>query len=170
MAVNQNQALFSLLGTMYGGDGRSTFGLPDCRGRSFMGYNPSSPVYQRTIIGEVGGREDVTLDIAHMPSHHHDAEFYLNPSSGVSVMVVDDAADNRSPNGNYLASGRDSSDQRVKLYSTSAPTAGLGGVELSVSGTVTVDNRGGSVPFSILPPFQAMNYVISLQGIFPPRS
>ncbi|MEO0509779.1 MAG: tail fiber protein [Verrucomicrobiota bacterium] len=170
LPITQNTALFSLVGTMYGGDGRSTFGLPDGKGRVFTGYNPNFAPYERTIIGEIGGYENVQLNQLHLPVHKHTASFTKDPASYARINTYDDAAGDLSPNGNVLASARDSSDQRVKAYSSATPNATLGGVDLSIEASVSTQANGGSQSFQCLAPFQSMNYVIALDGVYPPRS
>lgn len=141
LPIAQNSALFSLLGTIYGGDGRTTFGLPDLRGRVslHMGQGPGLSSRQ---IGEKGGSESNTLNVSQMPSHNHSAN------------AVAEAADNSKPEGNSLASSPSYKDQ--------APDA--------VLRSTTVGNTGGGQAVNNMEPFLVINWCIALQGIYPSRS
>lgn len=173
MAINTNSALFSLLGTTYGGNGQQTFGLPNLQGRVPVGQGqlPGGNFY---ALGETSGAESVTLTSNQMPTHIHPATF--TPSGTLGVEVAVNATAN---NATTDAPGSDVQLADVFPNSTRiyAPTGGtqvpLGGVSAQldgeVSGTVAIGTTGGSQPFPILQPFQVLNYVIALQGIFPPR-
>lgn len=148
MAINQNQALFSLLGTTYGGNGIQTFQLPDLRGRVPVhpGQGPGLPNY---ILGEVAGTETITLLSNQLPSHTH-------------PLKVNNAAPNAvSPNGAALAQSPMISGNAAMVYSASSSTT------LAAN---AVANAGGNQPLSILQPFSVLNYSIALQGIFPTRN
>ena len=144
MAIAQNTALFSLLGTTYGGDGRVTFALPDLRGRVPVGMGSGPGLTPRTM-GEVSGEESVTLTIQQMPAHNHTAE--ASSTAGNTV----------SPAGAYWAPG-----PRMLLYSTATSLAPMSPLALG--------NAGGNLPHDNLKPYLTLNYIIWLQGIFPPRS
>jgi microcystin-dependent protein len=143
MSINQNTALFSLLGTTYGGNGQTTFALPDMRGRVpvHVGQGPGLSPY---VQGQEGGSEAVTLSVNQMPTHTH--------ALGASA----EEASAPSPNGNILATKA-----RVPLYNAGFPDA--------VMSPNAIGAAGGSQPFSILQPYQTMNCIIALQGIFPSR-
>lgn len=153
LAISSNTALFSLLGTAYGGNGQTTFGLPNLGGRAALGagQSPGTSNYQ---IGEAAGSETVTLTTAQMPMHVHSA-------IGITATLpVGGAADSSDPNGAYPATTL--SDNYV-----SVPTGGSAMGPISVSGTTSV--AGGSQPFSIQQPYLVLNYSIAVQGIFPSR-
>lgn len=163
LPIAQNSALFSILGTMYGGDGRTTFGLPDLRGRvpvgsKTMGTGPGlSPNYQQGIKG---GSETNTLTISQMPSHNH----------GVTVKVADQKAETHRAGGNPLAKNAldvQNNNQTIEMYAENANATYNDGNQLS---GVTESHTGGGQAVNNLQPFQAINYVIALQGLFPPRS
>ena len=170
--ISQNQALFSLLGTNYGGDGRTTFGLPNLQGRFPLGYGVANGVtYQ---LGQTGGNASVTLTPANLPAHTHPATFTPG-SSSVTVQVSTNTAGGAlapSASNNYLGGTGPTSGQGQAAVWTNALTAPvpLGGVAGNVSGTVTVSpSPAPTAVVSTLPPYQVLNYIIAVQGIYPSR-
>ena len=155
LSIASNTALFSLLGTMYGGNGQTTFNLPDLQGRMPIGQGqgPGLPFYS---MGQVGGAVQTTLTTANMPAHNH-------PAAGITVNmpVSTGGGDASSPQGAFLA------DVGTEVYS-SVNTQGANYGPLSVSGATAP--AGGSMPFSIVNPYLVMNYSIATQGIFPSRN
>jgi len=150
LSISQNTALFSLLGTTYGGNGQTTFALPDLRGRVPVGtgQGPGLPNY---TLGEVSGTPTTTILITNMPAHNHTATTNVGVSSANTT--------SEEPAGNVLASQADN------FYAPASSVNGsLGGV------TTTVALNGGSQPINIMQPYLAMNYVICLQGIYPSRN
>jgi microcystin-dependent protein len=152
LQIAQNTALFSILGTTYGGDGRITFGLPDLRSRVPMHAGTGPGLSPRTL-GQRGGQENVTLTAAELPSHNHLASGTQN--------VLDGAGDSSNPAGRVPAQL-----VRETAYSASSANAQL----LADSVDVTVQNAGGSQPHDNMPPYQVINFIIALEGIFPSRS
>ncbi|MFN3202076.1 MAG: phage tail protein [Bradymonadia bacterium] len=146
LAINSNQALFAILGTTYGGDGRTTFGLPDLRGR-FPMHPGNGPGLSPRQLGARSGQETVTLNVTQIPSHNHNA----------TLEVSNTAADDHQPAGNYL--GAASADVYTQTRS---------GNESLNSGATT--NTGGNQPHDNMPPWQTVNFIIALQGVFPSRS
>jgi microcystin-dependent protein len=142
MPISQFTALFSLLGTFYGGDGKSNFALPDLRGRvaTFYGQGPG---LQSHVIGEASGEETHTLLAAEMPAHSH--VFNAETADGA---VAD-------PTNNFIAISAG------KVYSSSAPIA--------LSDPRVTSSAGGNQPHNNLMPYLTLNYCIALQGVFPPR-
>lgn len=151
LQIAQNQALFSLLGTTYGGDGRTTFGLPDLRGRVPVSFGkaPGQPAY---ALGQKGGEEAITLTPGQIPAHRH----ALQAASGRS------GAPTGTP-GPDVAFG---------------PAAGAGvtpyvpapsGVPATLAAGA-VASAGGGQPHDNMMPTAVMNYCIALEGIYPPRS
>lgn len=145
LAISSNDALFSLLGTTYGGDGRTTFGLPDLRGRVNIG-DGDGPGLTSHRWGQQGGSERVTLTQANVPSHVHAIE--LKASSG--------GADTNDPTNAVLAN-------TVSFTALGAPSINLN------SGTVTTTATGGSQQFDIRQPYLAIQQCIALFGIYPSR-
>ncbi len=161
MQVSQHTALFSLVGTTYGGDGRNTFGLPDLRGRApvHMGTGPGlSP----KDIGDRGGLEIVTLQVSQMPLHNHDAS-----SSGFTARMLcnNGPATKDTPVNNTLAEL-----DRSNQYTDQAPNAQMAAGTVQIDGAVTIANNGGSQPHLNMPPYLTLNFSIALLGLFPSRS
>lgn len=161
LGIAQNQALFSLLGTVYGGNGQTTFGLPDLRGRAGlnMGQGPGLSMYN---IGQISGAENTTLTTANMPMHNHPA----TASVGVQVAgTASNPANTPSASNSFLgASGGGPGNATIWSDTLNAPVA-MGGA----SGTVQVGMAGNSQPFSLLNPYLVLNFCVALQGIFPSR-
>ena len=141
LPIAQNTALFSILGTTYGGDGRTTFALPDLRGRFPLAPGQGPGLSYRNL-GEVAGVESVTLLSSEMPAHSH------------QLGAVDAAGTTSSPAGAVQAAGRN-------FYATGAPDASLA--------AATISAAGGSQPHTNMPPYLGINYIICVQGIFPSR-
>lgn len=150
LPVNQYQALFAVLGTIYGGDGKTIFKLPDLRGRVPVGMG-TGPGLSKYVEGQYGGNEAVTLTTAQIPSHTHD--FSLNGNSA--------AGNKTSPIGNYPATINDNNQQwGLSGYSDTSSGVMHGGTS-----TVT----GGNQAHSNLQPYLSINFIIALNGIFPTR-
>lgn len=145
LPINQNQGLFSLLGTTYGGDGRVNFALPDLRGR--VPFHTGSG----HILGERGGQEVHTLTISEMPAHFHT----LTNANNAAVGATNNALQS-SPVGNYWANAGKT------IYSTAAPNDSMA--------PSTVSNVGGSQPHENRSPFLTLSFCIALQGIFPSQT
>lgn len=133
LPINQNQALFSILGTTYGGDGRQTFGLPNLQGRSPM------HVGNGIVLGELGGETTHTLNISELPAHTH--------------VPVGSSATPSAPSagGNLWA-------QIQNHYNPAANTA---------MSPACITATGGNQPHENMSPYLVLNFIISLQGIFP---
>ena len=153
LAISQNTALFSILGTTFGGDGRTTFALPDLRGRAPIGEG-NGPGLSDIRLGQKGGAQTHTLNVTEMPSHAHAATASVKPKASGSA-----AGDDDSPANAYLGQN--------EIYTSNA--AGL--VDMGAAdATVTISNAGGNQPFSIQNPYLGLTALICLQGLFPPRS
>lgn len=161
MAIQQNNALFSVLGTTYGGDGRTTFALPELRGRVPV-HAGSGPGLTPRPLGQKAGTETNTLSVAQLPSHSHTAQL----KGKVRIPASDDSANADFPTNNYMATTSSGS----KAY-RSSPGTGIYMADPDISGlSVTVDAVGGGQAVNNMPPFQTVNYIICLQGSFPSRS
>ena len=154
LAISQNSALFSLLGTNFGGDGQQTFGLPDLRGRVPMhwGQGPGLSTYN---IGQTGGTETVTLLTSQIPAHSH----AVNANS--NVPTTGNPANSNFSGGPLTGSGPNAS--QLKLYTNQPPNG-------AVFNANTIGAAGGSQPHPNIQPFQCITFVIALQGIFPSRN
>lgn len=137
LQINNNEVLYSLLGTIYGGDGQTTFGLPDLRGR--VPIHPGQGSYP---LGQVGGTETVTLTGQNLPSHTHRAN--AHPGNGT-------AAD---PTNRFWAGNND-----FRCYSDVAPNTNFAAGAVGVS--------GGSQPHDNMMPFVTVSYIIAVEGIYP---
>ena len=151
LPIAQNTALFSILGTTYGGNGQTTFALPDLRGRVPVGQG-QGPGLSPYELGEVTGVENVSLIATQMPAHNH------------LVQVSAGQADSATANNNYLAvaNGNFSGDAVTVNTYNGAPGGTLGGNSISIA--------GGSQPHDNIQPSLGMNYIIALEGIFPSRN
>lgn len=143
LAISSNEALFSLVGTIYGGDGRTTFGLPDLRGRVAM-HAGNGPGLTTRRLGEKSGVEQVILNLNQIPSHNH------NVSVGVST-----------------ATGEESDPTTILSSHAGAFNEDPSGANL---GGVNQVNAGGNQPHTNLQPYLCVNYIIALVGIYPSRS
>ncbi len=148
LSVASNGALFSLLGTVYGGDGRTTFGLPDLRGRLPL-HQGSGPGLTTRNIGSKVGAETAGIVEAQMPSHTHQLE-------GTTEQADPDAAGGGDPTGKVLAFAS------TNIYSAVAPDS-----DFDAS---AVSNTGDGVKHSNIMPFLCVNFIIALTGIFPSRN
>lgn len=146
LPISQNAALFSLIGTFYGGNGQSTFGLPDLRSRTPYGMGTTTPPTQ---IGEMGGVENVTLLVTQMPAHNH-------------LMQVSNSLADLADAQNDVFAGASHQGAAINGY-LPAP----GNVVLALP---TISNAGGSQPHANIQPFETVNFCIATSGIFPPRS
>jgi len=165
--INGNEALFSLLGTTYGGDGRSTFGLPDLRSRTPVGTGTGQGLTE-VPLGFQRGAEQRTLTLATLPTHSHNATF--DPSGGAGLQASTAGGESASPGSNsYLGKvAIKGMGTPPNLYTTDdSELISIQG--LSAAGTVSVEATGGSKPFSIIPPQLGLLYCIATTGMFPPR-
>ncbi len=144
LAVSQNDALFSLLGTIYGGDGRTTFGLPDLRGRIPI-HAGSGPGLSPRRLGAKGGAEKVTLTVNQLPSHTHSERASNSPGTSSSPA-------NNTLSNNLTAETFTTDISRVNMSSSA------------------ITNTGGSRSHTNLQPFLCVHFIIALVGIYPSRN
>ena len=152
LPISQNTALFSLLGTTYGGDGRATFGLPDLRGMTPIhpGQGPGGSQY---FLGESGGTETVGLLLSEMPSHTH------------TVIATTAKGTTDQPSPNLLGEGQ---------YSNQTTTGALNYYVAATTPLVQMSPfatglAGSTLPHNNMMPYLTLNFCIALQGVFPPR-
>ena len=148
LSIAQNSALFSLIGTYYGGNGTTNFALPDLRGRAPM-HRGSGPGLSPRTVGEVLGIEYNVLTTDQMPNHTHGAHLACATTEG----------DRSDPTGAFVA----------RTEEPMQPYAGSGGATMA-AGSVQIDPAGGVQPVYNMPPSLVMNFVIALVGIYPSRS
>ena len=142
LAVSQYDALFSLFGTIYGGDGRSTFGLPDMRGRIPL-HQGTGPGLSNRRQGQKSGAERETLSVNHLPTHNHGG-----------VRAVTDSANDLNPNGKMLAQAA------TDIY--------VDDTQVNMNAEA-VTNTGSSQPHDNIQPFICVNFIVALFGIYPSR-
>ncbi len=147
MSISQNTALFSLLGTTYGGNGTSTFALPNLQGSAPM-HSGQGPGLSLHDLGETGGEQTVTLLDSEMPAHTHEAQAYAG-------------AGGQGPAGNAWA---DPNQRGISAY---APNSANNPVLMSPN---SVSVNGGSQPHNNMMPYLGLTFIIALQGIYPPRT
>jgi len=152
LAISQNTALFSLLGTTYGGNGQTTFALPDFRGRVAVGTG-NGPGLPSMTLGQVGGEPTHTLITTEMPAHNHTVAIGANNAA---------LASQSNPANNVLGAGQVPGGQSINMYSNTAPNTTLSPTQSSIT--------GGSQPHNNMQPYLGMNYIICLFGIFPSRN
>ena len=155
LPVSQNTALFSLIGTTYGGDGRTTTALPDLQGRAPM-HAGRGPGLTSRRLGQRGGAETVTLSTAQIPGSAH----------GHGLDAADRDGTDTEPEGNLLAIAvdRDDPTTEVPAYSSNAERRPM------ATGAVAPTTFGGGQAHNNMQPFMAINFIIALQGLYPSRS
>lgn len=148
LPISQNTALFSLLGTSYGGDGKSTFGLPDLQDAAAMFWGQGAGLSER-FLGEMSGSQTVTLLTTEIPSHVHAVNAKTSGGQAIPTGLVWGTSNAAKAAANF--------------YAPAAPSpVNMNPGALSIA--------GGSQPHNNMPPYLTLNYCIALQGIFPPRS
>jgi microcystin-dependent protein len=154
LPINQNQALFALLGTTYGGNGQTTFALPDLRGRAPLHEGNSHP------LGQSSGAAAVTITAAEMPAHTHIIDV---SAVTLTARCRTSTGDQLTPVGGAPAAviGPD------MAYTQQAPDADMAAGTVTMGGTVTAANSGGGQPHNNQQPYLVLNYCIALSGIFP---
>ena len=174
LSIAQNTALFSILGTTYGGDGRVTFGLPDLRGRVPV-HPGQGPGLSNVVLGQSWGIESTTLIAGQLPAHAHGiAALPVTGTVTGAVNCYSAAGDSRTPSGNLLAG--DNSGDKMYQSGTTAPNATLATSAFSgaLSGATTAATNtaltGSNLPVAIQPPSLGVYFIICLFGIFPSRN
>lgn len=150
--LNQWTALFSILGTTYGGNGQTTFGLPDLRGRTLIGVG-QGPGLPNVNLGEISGTPTVTLLQSNMPAHNHVI------TGKVQIPVNDSNSDADGPVGAYLGTPASS------IYSSSQ-----NGFAADTVSTLATGIAGSNIPFSNMQPYLGITYIICVEGLFPSRN
>jgi microcystin-dependent protein len=151
LSIAQNTALFSILGTTYGGNGQTTFALPDLRGR-FPNHQGQGPGLSNYSLGQVGGSESGTITINEMPAHTHPFTYTIPANDG--------DGDTNGP----TATTRLATATNGNIYNTAAATVQMPG------NTANTGITGGSQPTPLMNPYLTLNFLIALEGIFPSRN
>jgi microcystin-dependent protein len=146
LPISQNTALFSLLGTFYGGNGQSTFALPNLQGAAPM-HQGQGPGLSQYFLGQLGGSDSLTLLVSEIPSHAH------------TLMATPSPAETFSATGNSIARG-----VGMNPYQTNSSS------NLTNMAFSALPPAGGSLPHNNLMPYLTLNFCIALQGVFPPRT
>lgn len=155
LPVNQNQALCSLLGKSFGGDGVTNFGLPDLQGRTPIGYG-ASPTLGTYQLGAKGGAESVTLSAATVPAHAHSVVGYVANATAIP------------PGGNNLANVVSAIAGSPTNFSAYLPSANWAANAQLYAGSITA--AGSTAPHNNMQPFTVVNFTICTAGSYPPRS
>ncbi|MFV0597951.1 phage tail protein [Shewanella sp.] len=171
LPIQSNQALFALIGTTYGGNGQTTFALPNMQGRVPVHQGQGSGTSQY-VLGEMAGQETVTLTSSQMPIHNHAVD--LTGTGNVSVALGASTANGNTPTPSpttvpaKVASGLNA----LNAFSSTAPDTNLLPVNTttSVHLTGTTTNTGNSLPVGVRQPYLTVNFIIALEGIFPSRN
>jgi microcystin-dependent protein len=153
LPISQNQAMFSILGTTYGGDGRTSFGLPDLRGRMAISSG-IGPGLSNIALGQRSGAPSLSISVANLPAHNH------------TLNAGNVAGTNSSP-----VSGSPALAQvRVERGAAAIDVNAFGVTSNDILGSGAVGNTGGNIPVALQNPYLAVNFIICLFGVFPSRS
>lgn len=172
LAITQNSALFTLLGTTFGGNGQTTFGLPDVQGRTLIGQGNGAGLTPY-VWGQKAGTENTTISQSQMPTHTHTATVGpINVTSSFQSLSAaattgSAAAGSMLANANDIASG---GEPQIYAPASAGTAVNLGGLRVTATGgTITNGIAGNGQPFSNLQPYLAVWTLIALQGIYPSR-
>jgi microcystin-dependent protein len=154
LPIQQNAALFSLLGTTYGGNGTTTFMLPDLRGRVPISWG-QGPGLSDYVIGEASGTESVTILTSNMPSHSH-------PLLATTAAATSSTPDNTKILAKTNGSDINGQDVTVQIYGPAPPNTTMN--------PQAIGPAGNSIPLPVLQPFLAISFCIALNGVFPSRN
>lgn len=161
MNIQDNQVLFAILGTTYGGDGQRTFGIPDLRGRSAIGTGQGVNLPTNHLLGEMIGTETTQIMIPNMPAHTHAAV------TTVTMNVSGQPSDIMQPGAqNAIGVSVDASGDKAYGFVAATPDVPIAGASVSVANAVV----GGNAPISIQQPTLAITYIMCSNGIFPSRN
>ncbi len=170
LAISSNQAMFSLLGTQFGGDGRTTFGIPDLRGKMAISQGTRVGTSHHWNVGDQGGQESQTLSEQNLPQHNHTGSI-TSFNFNTTIQASTQHADADVPKNGYVLAGPETGEAFFRPDKGDAPVL-LGGVveSGSINGNVTIDKQGANNSFGLLQPSQVLNYCIAQYGLFPSRS
>lgn len=163
LSIAQNSALFSILGTIYGGDGRTTFALPDLRGRYAM-HPGNGPGLSSRRLGQKGGVETVTLNRTQVPNYTIPVN--LPVSGNITINVNEEDATGTEAPGNRLGT----TDTNVYNGDATDNSLAADSVSHNLAASGQINTGGGNLDHTNMPPFGCVNFIIALQGVFPSRS
>ena len=162
IAIGSNQALFAVIGTTYGGDGRTTFNLPEMRGRVPVHFGAGPGLNTSYILGQKGGTPTITQSVNQMPAHSH-----ASTATSISVLKGVNAPGGEPRPGNNAIAKSNTGDSN---FSSDAPSANMLTGSVTTTTTIVPKTAGGGQAFSIMQPFTALRCMIAVDGIYPPRS
>ena len=170
LAISTNTALFSIIGTTYGGNGQTTFALPDLRGR-FPTHPGTGPGLSTINPGQMGGIESETLTIAQLPAHNHAATLTASGASSIQVAGTgSNALPTPSATNNVLGASVATGGQSAAIWSDALNDPVTLANPVSLNAGVTVGVSGLSQPVPVRNPYLGINFIIAVEGIFPPRN
>jgi microcystin-dependent protein len=170
LQINSYQALYSLIGTTYGGDGKTTFALPDLRGRAVIGQGISPISGVTRDVGTAGGAETVALSVNNLPAHIHTITNPTTITFTADLQVFSGNANTLDVTQAKAVASATSGG--TAILSTSPANATIKGALTNVTGVfpAQTDVAGSSTPLSIMQPYMTLNYCIALTGIYPPQA
>jgi microcystin-dependent protein len=162
LAISSNTALFSIIGTIYGGDGRTTFKLPDLRGRSCLqeGTGPGLPTKK---LGHAGGQEETALTVLNLPRHNH----FL---TGQVTATVTQPSQSGEGNQDFASLHYPAKIDGVAAYNDSGDVNMQITTAAITANTLAAGDAGTGTPFDVHSPYMAVNYIICMQGVYPSRN
>ncbi|GGH72091.1 microcystin-dependent protein [Filimonas zeae] len=173
LPLNRYTALYAILGSNFGGNGTSTFGLPDFSGRTAIGVG-QAPGLSPYVVGQQGGSVNVTILSGEMAAHNHSSPVSLSsPGSGTATLYGSNSGDSVTPGGNYIGT-----DGGLGLFTTDTSTpVAMATTSLDVTNvaaskltSVTLAATGGTTPHNNMQPYLTLNYIICMTGNFPARN
>lgn len=165
LPIAQNTALFSLVGTTYGGDGRSTLGLPDLQGRAVV-HAGRGPGLTDRRLGSKGGSATTTLGLQHLPSHRHAISSVSGGITGIQLRASSANGDQHDAANHSEAPGG----ARSRDYQSAAPDVAMHADSITLSAQFTLSTTGGNQSYNNMQPYLGVNHIIALQGLYPSRS
>lgn len=171
LAISNNSALFSILGTTYGGNGQTTFGLPNLQSRTPVGTGTGAGL-SNVVLGQIGGVENVTLTTNQMPAHNHTVALSGTGTANIAQGASSANGNTPTPGPTTVVSKVPNGLANLNAFSTAAPDTTLlpasGTVSVTVSGDTSIAGANSAVP--VVQPYLGMNFIIALEGIYPSRN
>lgn len=170
LQIQQNAALFSLIGTIYGGDGKTTFALPDLRGKVVIGSGTSSVSGVNRVVGAKGGAETVTLSSDNLPAHAHTITASAATTATGDLKVLNDNANSSDPT--TAAAIASKTGTGLAMLTSTATTTVMKGAITNIEGVFpsATNVAGNAIPVSVMQPYTVLNYCIATLGLYPQRA